>query len=86
MELDVSVLDELLEVEGRVDDLQLDDPPVVLLVVEGLGDVDDDSPTELLVSVGVFVGDVGLGVSGRRSLTMVTSLSVWTLVMALAGI
>ena len=63
VELDLSVLDVLLEVEGGVDDLELDDVLLLVLVLEWLGDVDDNSPRELLVSVDGVVGDVGLGIS-----------------------
>lgn len=63
VELDLSVLNVLLEVEGGVDDLELDDVLLLVLVLEWLRDVDDNSPRELLVSVGGEVGDIGLGIS-----------------------
>lgn len=63
VELDFSVLNVLLEVEGGVDDLELDDVLLLVLVLEWLRDVDDNSPRELLVSVGGEVGDIGLGIS-----------------------
>lgn len=60
MELDFLVVDVGHEVEGRVDDLELDQVFILALVHVRLGDVDDDAERELLVALVLVLGGVGL--------------------------
>jgi hypothetical protein len=72
VELDVLVGDVGLEVEGRVDDLDLGDILILVLKFEGLADVNNNTKYVNLVSLVIVLSGVCLNV--RRGLTRVISL------------
>ena len=61
-EFDIGVLQEGFEVEGGVNNLELDSVVVILLAVERFGHVDDDSETQFFVPVLLLVADIGLAI------------------------